>query len=124
MARKKEIDVTKLNYILYARKSTEDKGSQEHSIDDQIKDCKALAKREGLHIRKIVREEKSAKAPNNRPAFNEMLEEIKAGRYDGIIAWHPDRLSRNSLEAGIIMDLFDKEIIKDMKFPFCRFENE
>ncbi len=124
MARKKEIDVTKLNYILYARKSTEDKGSQEHSIDDQIKDCKALAKREGLHIRKIVREEKSAKAPNNRPAFNEMLEEIKAGRYDGIIAWHPDRLSRNSLEAGIIMDLFDKEIIKDMKFPFCRFEND
>ena len=48
MARKKEIDVSKLKYVLYARKSTEDKGSQEHSIGDQIKDCKALAKRERL----------------------------------------------------------------------------
>lgn len=124
MARKKDIDITKLSYVLYARKSTEDKGSQEHSIEDQIKDCKVLAKREGLHIKKIIREEKSAKSPNNRPAFKEMLADIRDGDYDGIIAWHPDRLSRNSLESGIIMDMFDKEIIKDMKFPFCRFEND
>lgn len=124
MARKKNLDTSKLKYVLYARKSTEDKGSQEHSIDDQIKDCKALAKREGLSISKIIREEKSAKSPNNRPQFKEMLDSIQSGKYDGIIAWHPDRLSRNSLESGIIMDMFDKEIIKDMKFPFCRFEND
>lgn len=124
MARKKDIDITKLRYVLYARKSTEDKGSQEHSIEDQIKDCKALAKREGLHITKIIREERSAKSPDNRPAFKGMLADIENELYDGIIAWHPDRLSRNSLESGIIMDLFDKEIIKDMKFPFCRFEND
>lgn len=124
MARKKEIDVSKLNYVLYARKSTEDKGSQEHSIEDQIKDCRALAKREGLKIVKIIREEKSAKTPRNRPAFMDMIQAIESGVYDGIIAWHPDRLSRNSLESGIIMDMYDKEIIKDMKFPFCRFEND
>ena len=124
MARKKEIDVSKLNYVLYARKSTEDKGSQEHSIEDQIKDCKALAKREGLKIVKVIREEKSAKTPKNRPAFMEMIQDIENGIYDGIIAWHPDRLSRNSLESGTIMDMYDKEIIKDMKFPFCRFEND
>lgn len=124
MARKKEIDVSKLKYVLYARKSTEDKGSQEHSIGDQIKDCKALAKRERLKIAKIIREEKSAKMPRNRPAFMEMIQAIENGDYDGIIAWHPDRLSRNSLESGIIMDMYDKEIIKDMKFPFCRFEND
>ena len=97
MARKKEIDVSKLKYVLYARKSTEDKGSQEHSIGDQIKDCKALAKRERLKIAKIIREEKSAKMPRNRPAFMEMIQAIENGDYDGIIAWHPDRLSRNSL---------------------------
>lgn len=124
MARKNTLDTTKLSYVLYARKSTEDKGSQEHSIDDQIKDCRALAKREGLHIKKIIREERSAKSPDNRPAFKEMLEDIRNGTYDGIIAWHPDRLSRNSLESGVIMDMYDKEVIKDMKFPFCRFEND
>ncbi len=124
MARKKNIDTSKLRYVLYARKSTEDKGSQEHSIEDQIKDCKALAKREGLKIVKVIREEKSAKTPQNRPAFRGMMQAIEEGVYDGIIAWHPDRLSRNSLESGIIMDMYDKEIIKDMKFPFCRFEND
>ena len=86
MARKKNIDTSRLRYVLYARKSTEDKGSQEHSIEDQIKDCVALVKREGLHIKKIIREERSAKSPDNRPAFKEMLNEIEAGRFDGIIA--------------------------------------
>ncbi len=86
MARKKNIDTSRLRYVLYARKSTEDKGSQEYSIEDQIKDCVALVKREGLHIKKIIREERSAKSPDNRPAFKEMLNEIEAGRFDGIIA--------------------------------------
>lgn len=112
-----------MRYVLYARKSTEDKGSQERSIDDQIKDCKAMAERDGLHIVKIIREEKSAKVANNRPQFSQMLKDIEDGKYDGIISWHPDRLSRNSLEAGMIVDALDNDVIKDLKFPTCLFEN-
>ncbi|MBR2710097.1 recombinase family protein [Candidatus Saccharibacteria bacterium] len=127
MARKglETIDPTKLRYILYARKSTEDKGSQERSIEDQIKDCEALIEREHLHILKpIFKEEKSAKIENNRPKFTEMIELIKTGKADGIIAWHPDRLSRNPIESAIIIDLLDKGIIKDLKFPTCQFSND
>ena len=89
MARKslENIDPTKLRYFLYTRKSTEDKGSQERSIDDQIKDCETLIEREHLHILKpILIEEKSAKIENNRPKFSWMIDQIKAGKADGIIA--------------------------------------
>ncbi len=38
-----EIDRTKLRYVLYARKSTTDEGSQVRSVPDQIKYCKRHA---------------------------------------------------------------------------------
>lgn len=127
MARRpKQEDITpdKLRYILYARKSTEDKGSQERSIGDQIQDCMALAERDGLKIIKIIKEEKSAKIENNRPQFLCMIDQIRKGEADGILSWHPDRLSRNPLESAIIIDLIDKGVIKDLKFPTCQFTND
>lgn len=125
MARKIEcFDAKKLRYILYARKSTEDKGSQERSIEDQLSDCNALVEREGLHIVKVIREEKSAKIENNRPLFTEMLDQIRSGKADGIVSWHPDRLSRNPIESAYIVDMLDKGIIKDLKFPTCQFSND
>ena len=125
MARRlRETNPKTLRYILYARKSTEDKGSQERSIDDQIKDCEALIEREQLTVIKVLKEEKSAKIENNRPAFAWMLQQIREGRADGIISWHPDRLSRNHLESVKIIDMLDKGIIKDLKFSTCQFSND
>lgn len=119
------VDTSKLRYIFYTRKSSEDEGSQERSIADQIKDCEALIEREHLRVvDPILKEEKSAKTENNRPKFSWMIEQIKAGKADGIIAWHPDRLSRNPIESAIIIDMLDKGIIKDLKFATCQFSND
>lgn len=114
----------RLRYVLYARKSTEDSGSQQRSIKDQIADCMAQAERENLYVARVIREEKSAKNSNNRPQFTQMIKGIEAGKYDGIISWHPDRLSRNSLEAGMIVDMIDNGVIKDLKFPTMMFIND
>ena len=119
-----EVDTRNLRYVIYARKSSEDSGSQVRSINDQIKDCKEMAKRDRLRIVKIIREERSAKTSHNRPQFTEMLNDIEAGKIDGIISWHPDRLSRNSLEAGMLVDMLDNEVIKDLRFPTCQFTND
>ena len=120
-----DVDTSKLRYFLYARKSTEDKGSQERSIGDQIKDCIALAERDGLHlINPYIKEEKSAKVENNREKFTWMLNQIRKGKADGIVSWHPDRLSRNPLESAQIIDMLDKGIIKDLKFATCQFTND
>lgn len=118
------IDPTKLRYVLYARKSSEETGNQFRSIGDQIADCKQYAAKNHLTIKDIVEEKKSAKVPNRRPLFRQMLEDIRAGKYDGILFWHPDRLARNMLEAGEIIDLIDNEIIKDLQSPTFHFDND
>ena len=111
-----EIDVTKLKYVLYARKSTDDPKRQSRSITDQINECRELAERLHLNVVAILREEKSAKKPSQRQVFNQMVNDIRAGKYNAILAWNPDRLARNMLEAGLLIDLADNEIIKDFKF--------
>lgn len=118
------IDPTKLRYVLYARKSSEETGNQFRSIGDQITDCKQYAAKNHLTIKGIVEEKKSAKVPNRRPLFRQMLEDIRAGKYDGILFWHPDRLARNMLEAGEIIDLIDNGIIKDLQSPTFHFDND
>lgn len=120
------LDITKLKYVLYARKSTTDEARQVRSIPDQIKECLEFADRLGLNVvnrRFPIRETRSAKTKNLRPQFTQMLKDIKAGKYDGILVWHPDRLSRNMMEGGEIIDLIDLKIIKDLKFVTHHFEN-
>jgi DNA invertase Pin-like site-specific DNA recombinase len=42
-----------------------------------------------------------------RPAFEELVEAIKDGRIDGVIAWHPDRLTRRPSELEALIDLLE-----------------
>lgn len=111
-----ELDFSKLKYVLYARKSTTDETRQVRSIPDQIHDCELLANRIGIKVIKILEETKSAKKPHQRPIFTQMLKDIRQGVYDGILAWNPDRLARNMLEAGMLIDMVDTGVIKDLKF--------
>ncbi len=122
----KEEDFTKYRYAIYARKSSEESDRQLRSLDAQIDECQKLAEYQKLKKPIIIREAKSAKKPNKRPEFSRLLEKIKAGKIDGIIAWAPDRLARNMLEAGKIIDMIDNDIIKDLKFvtyPFSKDAN-
>ncbi len=86
----------KVKYVLYARKSTESDEKQALSIDSQVKEMLQIAERENLEIIDIRRESYSAKDSGQRPVFNEILKDIRTGRYNGILTWAPDRLSRNA----------------------------
>lgn len=120
-----EIDFTKLKYVIYARKSTDDPKRQSKSIPDQIAECKQLAKRLKLNlVAPPIEESRSAKKPNNRPKFRELLKAVRKGKYDGIIAWNPDRLARNMLEGGEIIDMIDSETLKDLKFVTHHFTKD
>lgn len=119
-----EIDITKLRYVLYVRKSTTDESRQIRSIPDQIFECEQLAQRIGLKVVDILKEEKSAKKPNLRPIFNQLLTDIKNGKYDAILAWNPDRLARNMKEGGEIIDMIDNNQIIDLKFVTHHFTKD
>jgi len=111
-----------MKYFLYARKSTDDKDRQILSIEAQLVELRALAKRENLLVYKEVVEAKTAKQPG-RPLFNDMLEAIEKGEAEALLAWHPDRLARNSVDGGRIIYLLDRGVIKDLKFPTYRLDN-
>lgn len=105
----------KIKYFLYARKSSESEDRQVQSIDDQINRLKKLSNDLGLTIKKVYTEAKSAKKPNNRPIFQEMLERIENGEANGILCWQINRLARNPIDSGKISWLLQQGILKSVQ---------
>ena len=108
-------------FFLYARKSTDVEDKQVLSIEAQIAELRAFAKQNALNIVDTFIEKQSAKIPG-RPIFNEMLKRIEKDEANGILAWHPDRLARNSVDGGKIIYLIDCGRIMALKFPQFWFE--
>jgi DNA invertase Pin-like site-specific DNA recombinase len=109
------IPETKIKYVLYARKSTESEERQILSIESQVKEMLQLAERDGLEIVDIRRESHSAKDSGQRPVFKEILEDIRRERFNGILTWAPDRLSRNAGDLGSLVDLMDQKLLLGIK---------
>ncbi len=114
-------NITTQRFFLYARKSTDVEDKQVRSIEDQIAELRAFAEKENLEIVDVLIEKQSAKIPG-RPIFNEMIKRIEKGEAQGILAWHPDRLARNSVDGGKIIYLIDCGRIAALKFPQFWFE--
>jgi len=108
-------------YFVYCRKSTEGDEKQALSIDSQKEKAQELFP--DLKIVAFLVESKSAFKPHNRPVFADMLERIKRGEAQGIIAWHPDRLSRNELDGAMITFMLRQKEILDLKFGSYHFDN-
>ncbi len=103
-----------LRYAIYIRKSTEEEERQVLSLDSQRAN---ITERFGnLNIVKVFIESKSAFEPDKRPVFKELLALVDSGKVDGILAWHPDRLSRNEVDASAITWRVRQNKLKDLKF--------
>lgn len=105
----------KVQYALYCRKSTEDNNRQVLSLDSQEKEMRKLALSLGTKIVKVFRESKSAKKPDNRPQFTELVKMIKAGKVQGILCWKIDRLSRNPIDSATIQWLLQQNELKSIQ---------
>ena len=108
-------------YFIYTRKSTDTEDRQVRSLADQLSELRELAKKEQLEVVDTFIEKQTAKVPG-RPVLAEMLERIEKGEASGILAWHPDRLARNSVDGGKIIYLVDTGMITDLKFPTFWFD--
>jgi len=115
--------IVNMRYCLYVRKSTEAEDKQVLSIESQVKEMMSLARKENLHIVETKREAHSSKEVGQREIFNQMLAEIKEGKYNAILTWAPDRLSRNAGDLGSIVDLMDKKQLLEIKTYGQRFTN-
>ena len=100
-----------MKYFLYARKSTDVEDKQVLSIEAQLSELRALAKKEGLAISEEFVEKRTAKMPG-RTVFNEMVRRIQKGEAQGIVCWKLDRLARNPVDGGQVQWLLQEKVIQ------------
>jgi DNA invertase Pin-like site-specific DNA recombinase len=113
----------KLKYCLYARKSTEQDEKQALSIDSQVKEMLSIAEREDLEVIDIRRESHSAKDSGQRPVYKQILEDLERERFNSILTWAPDRLSRNAGDLGSLVDLMDQKKLLSIRTYGQSFAN-
>jgi DNA invertase Pin-like site-specific DNA recombinase len=79
-----------------------------------------------LNVVKVIKEDKSAKiseySNGQRYKFYQMVEDIESGKYDGILSYHPDRLSRNTFDSGKLVDMLDTGKMIDLEIPYNRIQ--
>ena len=90
---------------IYLRIS-EDRAGQRLGVDRQREDCEALAERLGWKVAEVFEDNNiSAYSGKRRPRYQAMLESVRSGAISGVIAWHTDRLHRNTREQLDYIDL-------------------
>ncbi|PZS40767.1 MAG: recombinase family protein [Pseudonocardiales bacterium] len=83
---------------IYCRISRDRAGSG-LGVDRQEADCRELAARLGWPVTTVhVDNDISASNGKRRPGYQRLVADLEAGRTDGVIAWHPDRLHRKPIE--------------------------
>ncbi|MEI6462976.1 MAG: recombinase family protein [bacterium] len=104
-----------MKYFLYCRKSQESEDRQSLSLPAQVTEMSEYARNNSLNIVHVYIESKSARFPNKRLLFSEMIGKIQNGEADAILCYHTNRLSRNPEEAGKIMQMISDGIIKEIR---------
>jgi site-specific DNA recombinase len=113
----------KYRYCLYARKSSESDERQALSIDSQVDEMLEQAKRDKIKVIEIRRESHSAKDSGERPVYNEIIKDIRKGKFDAVLTWAADRLSRNAGDLGSLVDLMDQGLLKEIRTHGQTFSN-
>ena len=83
---------------LYPRVSTEDQFRNGHSLDEQKERMLKLCDYKNYEVYKVYEDAEISAKNMNRPAFQEMIQDIKDGRINKIIVYKLDRLTRSILE--------------------------
>ena len=97
---------------IYARVSDKSQDTEDKtSISEQIGDMEAYCERMGLTI--VARYQEVGRGwTKKRPEFQRMLADASAGRFDVIVCWKSDRLSRGMYPAAALMEVVEARQIR------------
>lgn len=140
-----ELVKTAHEYLIYARKSTDDQEHQKNSIEYQVMHCRKFAADLGLRIADyaeddfcdngIVQESHTAFKTSgleispdgsiqyniDRPRFQRLVALLASGKFKGVICLCWDRLSRNPHDDAVAKYLHDRGV--DIRFVLATYDN-
>ncbi len=114
-------DLSGQRAVIYARYST-GPNQREESIEGQVRECREVAERHGLHVIHEYIDKKMSGTNDARPDFQRMLRDADRGLFDVVITWKNDRFARNRYDSAIykqrlkrngVRILYAKETIPD-----------
>ena len=97
---------------IYARVSDKSQAEEDKtSISEQISEMEAYCERTGLTI--VARYQEVGRGwSKKRPEFQRMLSDARDGRFDAIVCWKSDRLSRGMYPAAVLMEVVEAHEIR------------
>ena len=94
---------------IYIRVSTEYQAKEGFSLGEQEEKLRQLCKYKDFEIFKVYKDaEISAKDMKNRPAFQQMLEDMKAGKLNYIVAYKLDRVTRSVRDLEVLISTLEE----------------
>ena len=94
---------------IYIRVSTEDQVREGFSLGEQKEKLEALCKYKGYEIYKVYKDAGiSAKDMTHRPQFQQMIEDMKSGKINYIVAYKLDRVTRSVRDLEILISTLEQ----------------
>src|SRR5438477_4773623 len=101
---------------IYARISSDQDGTG-LGVERQIEDCRRVAKQLGWTVAQVYRDnDMSAYGRKPRPAYEQMLADIRDGLRDGVLIYHVDRLTRRPKELEEFVEVIDAAKVRHVRF--------
>ena len=123
-----------MSYCIYLRKSRKDLEAEQHGEGETLSRHEhallSLAKSRGLIISSIYREVVSGETISARPVMQQLLREVEAGLWDGVLVMEVERLARgDTIDQGVVQRAFQYSntlIVTPMKTydPANEFDQE
>ncbi len=113
-----------LRYIIYTRKSSEARDRQALSIEAQVRELKEYAQRNGLQVVGEPFEESQSAFKLGRPIFDKMMRLFEEGVANAVLTWKPDRLARNAIDGGRVIQAVDDKVLLEIRTPYEIFRHE
>ena len=97
----------KIRVAIYVRVSTQEQAKEGYSVGEQIDRLRKFAEAHDWVIVKIYTDAGHSGANTDRPALQNMIEDLKAGKIDKVLVYKLDRLSRSQKDTlELIEDVF------------------
>ena len=94
---------------IYFRVSTEDQAREGFSLGEQEEKLRQLCKYKGFEVFKVYKDAGiSAKNMKNRPQFQQMIEDMKNGLINYIVAYKLDRVTRSVRDLEVLISTLEK----------------